>query len=736
VRPRWLPIGACTLAAATVVIGLVGAQSGPPSSEEPRGEEPIPTDIVERAERRLVQLDVSLKPKRTGKERALELPFLDIADLELVVGGKRVEIAHADRICSTVPATPAPAAAAGEPVAEPAAMPPPVAQRGVYLFYIEHSHLTMAGQDNALTMTAELIPRLVTGGVRGMVVSSGKLWIQSPLSDDPEPLLEMIAEVRKNTAQWTSMDYAATEDLRIREILESLNRGDIAEAKNLIRRYEQEETMLTNNRLRRLAALLGALADLDPPRAVLYFADIVRRSAGNHYTRLVAVDSSVEQLGSDFSADFSFDRVTAQAGALGVRLYTVQAKGFEVDSVGGGDFTAGQRTGSIASVPRVGMRDAKETMESLALETGGSTFYGGTDRKTLDRVLQTIHDDLSCFYLLSFRPEQLPVDAPLPVRVRFNQDSARHAELDGAWEVSSRGQLVVQSEEARRESILLAAHIAEDAEETGRGGIIPLAWSDGGYEGLAQFAVTNPNLPPSLIQGLAWDLGMTHEFESEVQAQVAGRVEVSEPGVPVVIEAVWRFEPGKHRVVSVGHESRYGEVVSSHEDWDWPDPGDAAATITPIAIVQPAHGVFVRKGKGDDEVRRLGSLGVGEDAVLVDRPTYLISLVCRGKRVDRELWIERQLIGSTPVSFEVQHWEAAEGERCVQLRDLVQENQMSWGSYDYEIRVHESAGGQGAPLAQRARTFAAIEPGQTAADLPPQTTTAPSVRDPLTPQPR
>ena len=137
---------------------------------------------------------------------------------------------------------------------------------------------------------------------------------------------------------------------------------------------------------------------------------------GRHYEMLfsnasrggdsgIGTADEISNLG--FVAGLSFDKVTEQAGAQGIRLYTIRARGLEL---GGSLVTrsAYERPNQIP-VRDSGARDAEETMVSLALETGGASFRGGTESSAMRRVLDRIRSDLACFYLLSFYPVGLPV---------------------------------------------------------------------------------------------------------------------------------------------------------------------------------------------------------------------------------------------------------------------------------------------------------------------------------------
>jgi hypothetical protein len=681
-------------------------------------DQPKPRDLgfVEETEQRLVQLDVSLRAKKPKPGEAL--PELTLGDFEVVIAGHRIALRYADRLCQatsagTPPAeAPLAAEAAPAPPTEPERAPQPTGH-GTYLFYFEHKHLTMQGQEIALKMAEELIPKLIVGGNRGMVASSGARLIQSKLSGDPQVLLEALQSIRHNTGQWSATRYSEAEIRRYQEIREAEEQLSVAAARSRARLFQVEEIQATSNQLRRFAAVLGSLAEIDAPKVALYFADTIRKSPGQHYAELFGGDSGgSHELATmetkSFSASAAFDRVTEMAGAMGVRLYTIQAQGLSSNGMQEARFDTNSKGFATHR-----LKEAEDTMTSLAAETGGATFRGGLDNGTLDRVLGRIQSDLDCFWLLSFPAEGLAQDQILPVRVRFNPDSPRFAELDRMYELSSRGQIVVQSASQRKESMLLAAHLeGGDAleSEPARGTLIPLAFKDGKYRALVQLVVANPAFAQDLAGSLVWDLGLTHVARDKVEHQVAQRIESREAKAPVVLEAEWSFAPGKGEIVGVAYENRFGQVATVNIDVDWPDPDDAPVTVGPLALVQPSEGAFVRlrEDRSAKETRNKGTLALGSGAALVDRPTWAIGLLCRGRRTRGDLWIERRLTGASSIDFPVQKWEWDADEPCVQVRDLIEQGVMDWGTFKYEVQIYDAPELAGEPLATKRVEFTAL----------------------------
>ena len=679
----------------TLLVGLLLVPQAQ-AQQDDAGQEPIESGIVERTGQRLVQLDVSFAPRKKSTEDVV--PELTPDDFHVVINGRPIRIEYADRICNVTQETSLVAEAAATPDPAPII---PARPRSTYIFYLEHTLLTMMGQNIALEMAQRLIPELITDGNRGMVVSSGGRVIQSEFSKEPDELLETIRAVVKDTKQWSEYAYAQGEVTRYDDIF---NQPSDGAQRIAARAYQMEEMRVTSNRMRRLAATIGGMAEIDPPKAIFYFADMARKRPGEHFIRLftAGTDEILGQYsaGAALNHSFAFDDVLNEANAQGVRLYTIQAQGMQPMPSG--------RARTPNQAPSIRIREAEDTLKGFAAETGGEMFFGGVDTSTMGRILRRIEEDFGCFYLLSFYPTELPEDRTLRVALQLN-DTERGREVERNFRYRTRGQLIVQSREKREESLLLAAHAATatvDA-DPGRGVAIPLSFDDGSYQALVQFVVRGSQLAAELARDSLWDLGMTHVFGPDVRGNVSGRVGVEDPTVPVVLETTWRFEPGVNEIISVGREHRLGQLATAQIDLEWPDPDKAAATISPIAVVQQYDGVFLRKDGKEEDLRYQGTLGIGAGMVNVDQPAYLIELVCRGRRAKQDLWVQRRLQGETTAEFELLKW-GFDGERCIQVRDLVRGGQMSWGEFSYTVDVYDNEQLTGSPIATAQRDFAAL----------------------------
>jgi VWFA-related protein len=680
--PAW-----SALCLAVAALPHVAAQPAESERAEPRR-----TDLVETTERRLAQIDVTVKGPRAS------IADLDREDFHLAVGLDEIEDFVVDNLCVLPGEEPAQEV---EVAVEERAEPAPVAQaprrpRASFLFYFDQHHLTMAGRARAIDLAQELIPELVADGHRGMIVSAGQdLRTFCEMTADPAQLMQALRTLNADQRQW--IPWVQQEESRIAEVLEILNEPpyDVSRALSVARGHQREERWRTQKALHLFSMVLGRMSELDPPKAVVYFADTMRKNAGDHYLsffsrRVEGSEGDASGL-TAFTAAHAFDRVLEEATAMGIRVFTIEARGLvSPPNLGLAAESAAGRSSPVANTQSY--RDAQDSLVGMALESGGRAFLNGVRAR---KIAAQVKDDLTCVYLLSFDASHLRQNTTHRVVVRVDRP-----EVD----IHVRGQLTVQSESRRLTSRLMAAFASPQSARPQlevNGVVVPTGFVDGRYSALVQLHVPGSPLPTA-----SWDLGLSLISRGEVAADASGRVSVSGPGVPVVLESEMRFRPGPFRLVAVAHETTGNEVGTGEIEDDWPDPNDAAVTLGPVAVLQPAPAAILR----DDVLRRDGAIGIGEGGLArTDRPTALIGLVCRAKGNKGRLRIERKLTGEEDSSAPFGPMQLDLGEdRCAQIRDFIPAGSMSSGMFTYEIRVFDKQ----EEVASAARRFAAATPDE------------------------
>lgn len=122
--------------------------------------------------------------------------------------------------------------------------------------------------------------------------------------------------------------------------------------------------------------------------------------------------------------------------------------------------------------------------------------------------------------------------------------------------------------------------------------MIPLGFKNGKFSAMVQVAIPGSTRPDT-----TWDLGLTLLSGTRRPWKTSKRLMVASPGVPVILEVVTTFDPGPFELVFVSRELDTDVISAGHLDGEWPRPRDQAASIGPIALLQPGSGAFVRDGE-------------------------------------------------------------------------------------------------------------------------------------------
>ncbi len=636
-------------------------------------EKPKDLGLVEKAGTRLVQIDLSVT-RRDGSPVDVQP-----GDLEVKVGKTLVRDFTLDRICS--PAAPtAPATVASAPASTPAI--------ASYLFYFDEPHMTYAGRDRALDVARELVRTLVVGGNRGIVISNGRdLVAFSGLTDDSGKLLAALDRLQLDTSRQDNyaelervraggLEQAASDEARQSRSDEAayeratggyservqgvtpnnaprsmrpktiIHVGDMQKAgdpreqsgyesqrsstastwyvlEDMAKELQRDEMHRAESALDRFRLALLRLSGVRAPKAVVYFADNLRLNAGAHYFQTLDKAMSQEGAYRSRTPEYSgvrdvegyFGRAIEMAGNVGARVYAVQAAGMTADGLG--------------------LRDAKDTLSSLSLETGGKAFLEGV---SMASIAGTISRDMECLYLVSFPPGSLPQDQPLPVRIAVSRPDAV---------VRARSRIVVPSEKTLAESRRLSAFLEPRANGAALSlGAVPVGFDGRKYSELFQVAI-----PDGGPEGAAWTVSAAIVSKGSVVQEFERSVTARHSAEPLVVEHVLTLPPGVYQVVAVAENAEIDTLLSGQFEVVGPEAGNEGAVVTAPVALQPGRGWFLRD---DRAPRSTGSVvRVEGEPLKSELPTALVGYVCRGKGESRPsgssvTWWGRRTSRSSP----------------------------------------------------------------------------------------
>ncbi len=666
-------------------------------------DKPKDIGLVEKAGTRLVQIDLSVS-KRDGSPVDIQP-----TDLEVRVGKSLIRNFSLDRVCSSTETT-------GNSIRSPAGTPTIAS----YLFYFDESQLTYAGRARAIDVARELVRTLIVGGNRGMVISNGRdLLALSSLTNDSRELLAAIDRLQRDTSRQER--FAEEESARVAG-LEAATRAGALEAKEqdsayknirsveeeglncqgpnrdplcqfkgsaafdkdnrvrtagadrtaslftrgtwravegLAKDLQRQEMRRADASLERFRLALLRLVPVKAPKAVVYFADAMRLNAGEHYLR--SVSKVMEQEGvfagnrpefirSDGIRDVagSFDQVVSMAGRVGARVYAVLAQGTSADSGG--------------------LRDAKDALSSLAVETGGEAFLEGIDSSA---IAGGIADDMECVYLVSFEPKGLPEDQSLLVRIQVTPKDAI---------VRTRSRIVIPSEKAVVDARRLAAFVNPRANGAALTlGLIPAGCDGKKYSGLFQLAI--PDGGPT---GTVWAVSAAIIANGSVLQEFDRTVTTQQNDQPLIVEHMLDLPPGSYQVVALAENASLGVLHSGQLETALPKSEETGVTVTAPVALQPQSGWFLR----DDTAPRPTGPVIRADGepMRAELPTALVGYVCRSKGEKGALNVERRLVGQSAITFPPISLEPS-GDRCAQVRDVIPAGMLGDGNFLYMVTV-------------------------------------------------
>ena len=216
-----------------------------------------------------------------------------------------------------------------------------------------------------------------------------------------------------------------------------------------------------------------------------------------------------------------------------------------------------------------------------------------------------------------------------------------------------------------------------------RGVVIPTGFQAEKYSAMVQVALDGSPLPDA-----TWDITASFTSQGEKAREFSGRVEAGDPGTPVVFEFQVEFEPGPFELKLTARETTAGQSGTHRVVGTWPDPEMQRATISPVILLQPAQGAFVR----GENARGQGALAVVDEYdARPDLPTAAVSVVCRRTALAVPVRIERRLEGASQTKFETIEL-LPDHDQCAQVRDMIAPGTLAVGRFRYEVHLLTDSG--------------------------------------------
>lgn len=303
-----------------------------------------------------------------------------------------------------------------------------------FLFYIDEMSLTGRAEPHLIDAATELIRRQMRPGDEAMVMTHGK---QAQLALDftgDRALVEK--RLREELDHLTSFRAKTTRQEDEFFLRHGPPAASVREQIQQARIYATRVNRRVTSTLRGLLGLVGALNQTSGRKVLVVLSESLPAEPGKEAfgmstlaaaispTQVGIAGAIVEQMPSeafdpgDAAAHASWYDVrpmirelAARAGANGVTIYTLQpdlggvvhVPGAGADVGGRRAVNMGPRGGGGFAVNQFGrqmLEETRETLQTLADDTGGKFFLGGS---RIARGFRTIAEDVTAYYSLGYR---------------------------------------------------------------------------------------------------------------------------------------------------------------------------------------------------------------------------------------------------------------------------------------------------------------------------------------------
>ena len=334
----------------------------------------------------------------------------------------------------------------------------------------------------------------------------------------------------------------------------------------------------TDEKLAALESLAGLLRGVPGRKSVIHFS------------------SGVEKTGIENQAQLR--ATTDAANRANVSFYTVDARGL-VGLPPGGDATSASPSGTAAytasafSSQMSSLEGGRETLASLASDTGGRTFYDSND---FSQAFTDVQEDNSTYYLLGYSPSNRKSDGRFRrIKVEVNRPGVRVQARPGYYAPKNFRQFTAEDKELQLEQAMdldgpfvdlpLAVEAAEFRQSSGK-----------------YYVVLAAKIPGSVISFLNKSRSHQTEFDFAWRAtDAAGHVaaalrdtlpvKLSPENYQQVLASNFLYEggivlpPGNYKLKAVVRENESGKMGTFEEPLALPKLAGAAGLAVSSVVV-------------------------------------------------------------------------------------------------------------------------------------------------------
>lgn len=391
---------------------------------------------AEKVQVSLVLIDVVVRDRKDNPVAGLTRD-----DFELLVDrlpAPASDIESFEEVCPTAqpPQTATLQASAPHPSASIAG--PISAEPRHIVVYLDFSQLSLDGRRQALKAARDHLIARVGANDRVMLLAYKKsLRLVEDFTSDAGLLASRLNEMLDDKSTLDNEVLEEGQNMYAVSLKSCETSSSCTARRSLATTYATQEEMRARRSLHAIESLMPALAGIKGRKALVLFTDVLREEPGVEYVALA--NATPKQAGIDLDPDML--RLTQEANAAGVSIYTVHASGLDDRATSSLQDIRPITSGAAPSVPqaevksgiaasgenaalayeaaRTGLDSALALQTTFATETGGHALQRSND---VGAIFDTAQQDLSCYYLIGYRYQGHGDNARHSILVKLKPD--------------------------------------------------------------------------------------------------------------------------------------------------------------------------------------------------------------------------------------------------------------------------------------------------------------------------
>jgi VWFA-related protein len=299
------------------------------------------------------------------------------------------------------------------------------------VLYIDNENLNPLDRNRVLSQTRDFVRTNLHPPARMMVVAYQRSFeVLQEFTSDPQEVLSAMRTVRTYTGGRTERDnskqeiseqiHRQQEDYRSGGRSQGGPASDWSQVYAMIDGYARETVNDLQFTLDSLRQIITSLTGLPGKKGVIYVSNGLPMTPGMDlfYEASQAMnDTSLMSRMFEFDRSRSYKQLAATANSQDVTLYTIDASGLTLGSLGSAEYA----TSRDPSITSIGINNYSDSLRYLADETGGIAIYNTND---IAPKLDLIAQDMFTYYSIGYPIQATGHDKVHRVKVKLRDDPA------------------------------------------------------------------------------------------------------------------------------------------------------------------------------------------------------------------------------------------------------------------------------------------------------------------------